>query len=52
VNDEEQQPASPYPLLCTVTDALTTAAAEIELGTGQGAMMLCGWEGNHRPGGK
>jgi len=24
----------------------------VELGTGQRAVMLCGWEGNHRPGGK
>jgi len=24
----------------------------VKLGTGQGAVDLCGWEGNQRPGGK
>jgi len=25
---------------------------EVEPGTSRGAVMLCGWEGNHRPGGR
>jgi len=38
--------------LQAVMYTLDVVISEHIIGTGQGAVMLCGWEGNRRPGGK